>query len=113
MKANENGNYQGLHIVVITPADGRVVLARAFDTAKSSESLEEFVSNEMPSDFIVVAACQGECVAQLSQKIKHWFSFMGSQEIWKISHGMGFCFIGSSVKRGCHEKRADNSEEVV
>lgn len=79
VNANENGHHRGLNIVVINPGNGEVVVARAFDTYKSSEKLDTFIRNGIPEGFIVVAACKDECKTQLSQQAKLWFENMGSE----------------------------------
>ena len=83
---NENKHDRGLHMVVINPASGKVVLAQVFDTYKSSDMFEElFVKSkrmlELSFGYIVAAACKDDCVRNLSEDAKQWFSDMGSKEI--------------------------------
>ena len=40
MQKNENGHYRGLHIAVINPENGEIVLAQVFDTYETSEKLD-------------------------------------------------------------------------
>ena len=42
---NENGHYRGLHIVIINPHTGKVSRAKVFDTYKSAERFDEFISS--------------------------------------------------------------------
>lgn len=66
MEANCNGDYRGLHIVVMNSQDGLVETAKVFDTYESSTLFEEFIETAIPDGHIVIAACQDECVTQLS-----------------------------------------------
>ena len=42
--------------------NGRVEVARSFDTYKSSKSLDNFIARVIPNGYIVVAACKDECI---------------------------------------------------
>ena len=66
MEANENGHYRGIHIVIINRANSRVMIGRVFDTYKSSKAFEEFIAEPIPDGYIIVAACQDDCVTNLS-----------------------------------------------
>ena len=35
MDKNENGHYRGLHMVIISPTTGEVILSKVFDTNKT------------------------------------------------------------------------------
>ena len=78
---NENGHYRGLHIVIINASNGLVELSQVFDTYKSYRKFDTFTSNDIPSGYIIVAACRDECVKNLSKKGKDWFKKHGSKEI--------------------------------
>ena len=86
VEVNECDHYRGLHIVVINPHNGKIEQARAFDTYKYAERLDDFVDNDVPKGYIVVAACKDECTAALSFKNKSLFGAMGSQLIWKLEY---------------------------
>ena len=43
VETNESGHLRGLHIVVISPINGKVIEARVFDTYKSSVGLNNFL----------------------------------------------------------------------
>ena len=43
---NEYGERRGLHLVLINPATGKAETKRAFDTYKSSESFDKFISSQ-------------------------------------------------------------------
>ena len=49
IEKNENNHLRGLHIVIVNPTSGKVEVAKAFDTYKSSNKLDEFLAN---SEFI-------------------------------------------------------------
>ena len=44
VEKNESGHHRGLHIVVISPVDGKVIASKAFDTYKSSNGLNHFLN---------------------------------------------------------------------
>lgn len=67
MLENESTHMRGLHIVIINPIDGKVVFAQAFDTCKSSSAFELFTEKDIPPGYIVVAACEDDCVLNLSE----------------------------------------------
>ena len=52
---------RGLHIVIVNPLTGKVVLAKVFDTYISSEEFERFAKDKIDFGFIVIAACKDEC----------------------------------------------------
>lgn len=84
---NQWNGYRGLHIVVLNPFTGRILIAKVFDTYRTCEGfdgLDEFISYEIPANYIVIAACKDECTTNLSKKGKRWFANMGSEEIWKL-----------------------------
>lgn len=70
MQLNSSNHKRGLHVVVINPADGEVEYAQVFDTYKSSEELDAFISEGVPKNYIVVAACKDDCFTMLSQTAK-------------------------------------------
>ena len=79
MVRNGWNHYRGLHIVVVNPSNGRVELAQVFDTHRTSQQLEAALLDAGIQDgSIVAAACQDDCVTQLSVKARSWFESMGS-----------------------------------
>ena len=66
MEENEEGHYRGLHIVIINPKTGIVENAKVFDTYKSSDEFDDFISSGIPYGYIIVAACKDECSRRLS-----------------------------------------------
>ena len=60
---NENENDRGLHIVVVDPETKVIELSKAFDTYKSSSSLESFIDQQelIEANKVVIAACKDEC----------------------------------------------------
>lgn len=44
VKPNDSGNYRGLHLVLVDPKTYSMVFAKVFDTYKSSDDLEKFIS---------------------------------------------------------------------
>lgn len=64
-----------------------------FDTYKTCEAFDKFIKerNEdhddfIPNGFIVAAACQDDCVKNMSEEAKMWFAMMGSKEIHKLEY---------------------------
>ena len=84
IEKNENNHLRGLHIVIVNPTSGKVESAKAFDTYKSSDKLDDFLENSeviQKEGYIVAAVCRDECVSKLSSNAKKWFLGMGSKEI--------------------------------
>ena len=46
-----------MHIVIINTMNGQVETSRVFDTYHSSDSFDEFIKDDVPLGFIVIAAC--------------------------------------------------------
>lgn len=115
VQENENGSFRGLHIAVINPSNGKVQSAQAFDTYKSSEALEKFISEtEIPNNFIVAAACKDDCSLELTFKVKSWFSGFGATKIWEVQYRQGYAFIGVSGKsNSANEKKSKKRKERV
>lgn len=114
VEKNSNGHFRGLHIVVIDPDNGKIVLAKAFDTHATTLGIKEMLDGGgAPEGFIVIAACQEECVKKMTQKIKKWFTDMGSSEIWNIQHRQAFAFIGIADRCEPHEVRGISLKEPV
>jgi len=65
-------------MVVLNPSDGKVQFAKAFDTYQSSVELDRAIE-KIEDNSIVIAACQDDCVTNLSQSGKQLFRSMGSQ----------------------------------
>ena len=42
MAKNENGHFRGLHVCIIDHLTGEVLLAKVFDTYKSTEEFNDF-----------------------------------------------------------------------
>ena len=113
---NENGHLRGMHIVVLNGDNQKMVFGEAFDTYKSSESLEKWIVNfDMKQNFIVIAACKDEASMHLSEKVIKWFKELGSKNISELGYRYGFVFVGGT---GTHKKEAnekislDQSESV-
>ena len=67
IEANESGHHRGLNIVVVDPSNGKILVAKAFDTFKTSFGLDTFIgSKSIPEGSIVAVACKDECTANLS-----------------------------------------------
>ena len=81
-------------MVIFNPLIGLIECAIVFDTYESSKKLDEFIWNDIPNGYIVIAACMDECTKNLSDSAKLWFENMGSQEIWNLKYRCGFAFIG-------------------
>lgn len=66
---NENGNFKGLHIVLLNGKTGKMETIECFDTSDKKmecEELDAFIESEIPNGFIVIAACKDDCVSGLS-----------------------------------------------
>lgn len=96
-----------MHIVILNPVNGKVETVKVFDTYESSEKFENFINNDIPYSYIIVAACKDECMTHLSRKCKLWFTNMGSKDVWKIEYRKGFAFIGVSGKWLVNEMTAN------
>ena len=91
---NENGNFRGLHIVILNPLNYRVEFAQAFDTHRSPEAFDQFTKKAIPKGFIVCAVGQDDCAAELSLDARRWFAAMGSRQMYGVHKGDLFAFIG-------------------
>lgn len=67
---NEHSHDRGLHIIVVNPDNGKVEMATAFDTYKTSYVFDAFIAKAMPDGYIVIAACKDDCVTKLSETAK-------------------------------------------
>ena len=94
VEQNSDGHFRGLHIVVLNPKTGQVEFAKVFDTHKSPDEFEDFCLKDIPTDYIIVAACKDDCSMNISEVSKCWFSGMGSTKIWNVGYRQGFAFIG-------------------
>ena len=108
---NESGHFRGLHVAVVDPSDGKVELAKCFDTEASSVGFEEFISNPIPDGHIVVAACRDEVSGNLSDKSRTWFEALGSKEIHNLKYRRGFSFIGVSGSTSANERIAMGAKD--
>ena len=70
MNKNESGHFRGLHIVVINSLDGKVEMTKVFDTYKSSEGFNKYLTHDIPDGYIIIAACSDECISNLSYDFK-------------------------------------------
>lgn len=75
-----------MHVVVINPFTAGIEVAKVFDTHETSEELEEFIAEGIPEGYIVAAACDDDCVTELSTKGQLWFDSMGSRLIWTLGY---------------------------
>ena len=114
MKENEHGHHRGLHIVIIRPSDGKVIMAKSFDTYKSPVEFDNYVKwNKHPTGYIMVIACKDECSTLLSRMSKDWLKNMGSREFGNIGYRCGFVWIGKIRGRDPMEKRAITDKDEV
>ena len=104
MVKNENGHYRGLHVALVDPNNGKVEVTKCFDTHKSSEEFEDFISKPIPVGHIVVATCRDEVSKNLSDKGRNWFKSLGSKEISNLQFRTGFSFIGVSGSTIANER---------
>ena len=105
LKPNSNDHYRGLHIVLVSLLNKKIIFAKVFDTYKSSVDFDKFIQYEVPDGHIVVAACKDDCVTKLSENGKLWFENMGSKDIRNLKYRCGFAFIGiSGSKTDAQEK---------
>ena len=88
-------------------------MGEIYDTYKSAEEFNCFVYNGCPEGFIIIAACQDDCVTQLSSFAKAWFQAMGSKEIANLEFRQGWAFIGQIGAAEANEARAKTPEEVA
>ena len=94
-------------MIIINPSDGKVVSRKVFDTFKSSEELDTFItSGSIPSGYIVAAGCQDECATRFSEVAKQWVADMGSEEIWYLKYRQSFAFICQTDCKLMHESKA-------
>ena len=70
VEKNENGHYRGLHIVLINSEDGKVEMAKVFDTYQSSDEIARFITDDIPEGTIVAAACQDDCISKMAWGVK-------------------------------------------
>lgn len=107
-RPHENGHDRGLHMVIMDPSDGKIVMARIFDTYTSSFDLELFIDfmNESDDGFIIIVACKDDCVKNLSDKCKEWFYDMGSEEINHLEYREGYSFVGKTGARDGFDTRS-------
>ena len=64
--------------------NGSVKYAQIFDTFTNSEPLEHCIENVFMPNSIIIAACKDDCFTKMSDKVKDWFTIMGSIEIHKL-----------------------------
>ena len=58
-------------MVVINPLDGKVEMAKAFDTHELCGEFDTFMTKGVEEDYIVAVACKDDCISEigLSDKI--------------------------------------------
>ena len=117
LEQNKSLNMRGLHLVIINPSNGNIEFSKVFDTYSSSTDIDHFIfNNTFPEGHIVVAACKDDCVSNLSDTAKVWFSSMGSEEIWKLQYRQGFAFVAEIGRRSSkmiENKSYKNIEAMV
>lgn len=69
--------------------------------------------DDIPDSYIIIAACQDDCVTNMSDNVKTWFESLGSETIYKLGYRQGFVFIGKSFGIDFNEKIAQSEKEVV
>lgn len=110
IEKNENGHHRGVHVVIINPSNGKIELAKAYDTYETPHEFENLVfSKRYPAGHIVVAACKDDCISKMSLYGVRWFTRMGSKEIYRLDKKCGFAFIGifgAGEKAEANEKRS-------
>ena len=94
VRPNKNGHHRGLHVVVLNPANNEIEWHGTFDTYYCGDLLDDFIWNELPDGYIVVAACKDEMTESISPVARKWFARMGSRLIWSLGYRCGFAFIG-------------------
>ena len=117
---NENGHFRGLHICIINPSTAKAVFAKVFDTYKSSDALEDFLTNlgVIPPGYMIAVACKDDCSTALPQIAKSWLRKLGSSEISELKYRQSFAFIGTVGKapetlEGNYEQRGLDLKETV
>ena len=68
---------------------------------------------DIPDSHIIIAACQDDCVTNMSDNVKTWFESLGSEIIYQLGHRQGFVFIGKSFGVDFNENMAKSETEVV
>ena len=82
----ENEDLRGVQIVLFNRKIGTVVFAKAFDTFYRSDGFDKFIQTKLEDNLIIIAACKDDCVKNMSEKGKQWFSDLGSKEIWNFKY---------------------------
>ena len=115
IEANDGKHHRGLHIVLINRTNGRIELAKCFDTYESNIDFDDFVEEHspVPDGYIVVAACKDDCATNLSMEGRQWLSNLGSTEIWDLGYRQSFVFVGSSDTREGQEFRSEDDTYPV
>ena len=106
ISVNEKKHQRGIHLVVINPENGKAVHSRCFDTYTDSEDFEKFIKEtDIPDGHIIVAALKDEGAKWMSDRVKNWFTSLGSGEIKRLQYQHAFCFIGIMGSTECNEER--------
>lgn len=113
MEKNENGHDRGLHLVIMNPLNGKVEVAKVFDTYATSDQLDTLIENGIPEGRIVIAGCKDDCYTKMSGDAKSWFQKMGSKEIYRLYYRDGFAFIGVNGKEEAIERKAMQTKHKV
>ena len=106
LSPNSSGHERGLHLVIIDQKLGQVIQAQVFDTYKSSQFLDKFIStSNIPQEAIVVAAVKDDFEKELSPFARDFFTKMGSKIISnEVKYRHGYVFIGIQNSFNANEK---------
>ena len=63
---SRDNHRRGLHILIINPSNGNIEFGEIFDTYKSSDKFNKFISSHIPKGYVVAAACKDDCITRLS-----------------------------------------------
>ena len=108
-KDQVHNDFRGLHIAVVDPLHQKVEAA-VFDTFETAEAAEKFIRQPLAYGNIVIAASKhGLC----SQKVKDWFTEMGSELIENVGKNEGFAFISAIGSPIVNEKIASGDNDKV
>ena len=104
LKSEKSKSRRGMNLVVVNPNNGKIFLAKAFDTLLTSAPLESAL-NSIPFGFIIAIGIKDEGTRRLSSKVKRFFKDIGSTEIDKIKYRGSWAFIGLKGGRDATEQR--------
>lgn len=113
MQPNYSGNDRGIHVAVVDPFKYKVKMARIFDSFKSWDMFEHFISQNIPRGYIIIAAIKDEKSNGIANNIKTFFSSMGSKCMWSLTFDTAFAFIGKIGEGTATEMKALNPGDVA